>query len=174
MSTEETVVAAAAGAAPSAAPPVDAEQATPAATAAPAAAPPAPEAAPSPTEQDTATAEAVAEQAAATKSTSRKKNTPKQRRPGSKRPVVDRPAPKINRIKEMQLHDKDVGSTEVQIGLLTDRIKHLTAHLQIHPKDKHTNYGLRKLVSQRKRLLKYLAKANPNNHAKVKATLGMR
>lgn len=98
----------------------------------------------------------------------------RQRATVTKKPRLAPPHPKSDRISEMQLHGKDVGSTEVQIGLLTDRIKHLTAHLKIHPKDNHTNYGLRKLVSQRKRLLNYLSHSKPNSHQQVKATLGMR
>ncbi len=78
------------------------------------------------------------------------------------------------RIKQLQRHSKDVGSSEVQIGLLTDRILHLTAHLKNHPKDKHTNYGLRKMVARRKKLLTYLEHTQPEKHTAIKSTLKLR
>ena len=78
------------------------------------------------------------------------------------------------RIKQLQRHDKDVGSSEVQIGLLTDRILHLTAHLKIHPKDKHTNYGLRRMVADRKKLLTYLERTEPAKYTNVKSILNLR
>ena len=84
------------------------------------------------------------------------------------------PMPKLERIAKQRRHEKDVGSSEVQIGLLTDRILHLTAHLKVHPKDKHTNYGLRMLVSRRKRLLKYLEKTKPSTCTELKAALQLR
>jgi small subunit ribosomal protein S15 len=56
--------------------------------------------------------------------------------------------------------DGDTGSPEVQIALLSDRIKHLTAHLQKNKKDCHTKRGLLALVNRRRKLLKYLAKEN--------------
>ena len=64
---------------------------------------------------------------------------------------------RINEIvQEYQLHEKDTGSTEVQVALLTNRITYLTGHLKEHKKDHHSRRGLLKLVGQRRRLLDYL------------------
>ncbi|MCL0054071.1 30S ribosomal protein S15, partial [Dehalococcoidia bacterium] len=59
-------------------------------------------------------------------------------------------------IKEYQRNDKDTGSAEVQVAVLTENIKQLTNHLQTHKKDVHSRRGLLGMVSQRRRLLKYL------------------
>ncbi len=59
-------------------------------------------------------------------------------------------------VQEYQLHEKDTGSTEVQVSLLTERIAELTEHLKAHKKDHHSRLGLLKLVGQRRRLLNYL------------------
>ncbi len=68
----------------------------------------------------------------------------------------------------------DSGSPEVQIALLTQRIRDLTEHLKIHKKDKHTRHGLVKLVSQRKKLIKYLIRTNPEAYPKLIKDLGIR
>lgn len=68
----------------------------------------------------------------------------------------------------------DSGSPEVQIALLTQRIRDLTEHLKIHKKDKHTRHGLVKLVSQRKKLIKYLIRTNPEAYLKLIKDLGIR
>jgi len=57
---------------------------------------------------------------------------------------------------EFQRHDKDTGSSEVQVALLTRRIEELTEHLKLHKKDHSSRYGLLKMVSARRRLLNYL------------------
>ena len=77
-------------------------------------------------------------------------------------------------IAEYRLHDKDTGSTEVQIALLTERIKHLTEHLKINKKDNHTRTGLLKLVGQRKNLLNYLKKTDIDLYRDIKTKLGIR
>ena len=77
-------------------------------------------------------------------------------------------------IAEYRLHDKDTGSTEVQIALLTERIKHLTEHLKINKKDNHTRTGLLKLVGHRKNLLNYLKKTNLESYKKLKEKLQIR
>ncbi|NIP42060.1 MAG: 30S ribosomal protein S15 [candidate division Zixibacteria bacterium] len=59
-------------------------------------------------------------------------------------------------IEHFKLHDKDTGSPEVQIALLSQRINELTLHMHHHPKDFHSRFGLIKLVGQRKKLLNYL------------------
>lgn len=63
-------------------------------------------------------------------------------------------------VKDYQQSENDTGSSEVQIALLSARITYLTAHLKKHAHDFHTRYGLTKLVSQRRRLLKYLKSKN--------------
>jgi len=63
-------------------------------------------------------------------------------------------------VDHFRLHDKDTGSPEVQIALLTQRINELTLHMHRHPKDFHSRYGLIKLVGQRKKLLSYLRNAD--------------
>ena len=66
-------------------------------------------------------------------------------------------------IKEFQRHEKDHGSSEVQISVLTERINHLVEHLKQHKKDHHTRRGLLILVSKRKRLLEYFSKQDPKS-----------
>ncbi len=68
----------------------------------------------------------------------------------------------------------DSGSTEVQVALLTQRIRDLTEHLKIHKKDHHTRRGLLKLVGQRRRLLGYLKKTDITGYRELIAKLGIR
>lgn len=68
----------------------------------------------------------------------------------------------------------DTGSPEVQIALLTERIKGLTEHLKAFPKDNHSRRGLLKLVGQRRRLLAYLVKTDSARYRAVIARLGLR
>lgn len=68
----------------------------------------------------------------------------------------------------------DTGSTEVQIALLTQRIRDLTDHLKTHKKDHHTRRGLLKLVGQRRRLLSYLKKSDIERYRAIIAELGIR
>ncbi len=75
---------------------------------------------------------------------------------------------------EFKLHDSDTGSPEVQIALLTKRIKDITAHLIIHKKDFHTRRGLLKLIGQRRRLLAYLTKKDVTRYRKIIKALGIR
>lgn len=77
-------------------------------------------------------------------------------------------------IAEFQRKEGDTGSTEVQIALLTERIKHLTEHLKAHPKDNHTRRGLLKLVGQRKGLLRYLKETDLEGYRALKEKLGIR
>ncbi len=70
--------------------------------------------------------------------------------------------------------EKDTGSTEVQIALLTERINHLNEHLKVHPKDNHTRRGLLKLVGQRKGLLAYLKKTDIEKFRTLSQELGLR
>ncbi len=68
----------------------------------------------------------------------------------------------------------DTGSPEVQVALLTERIKDLTEHLRQFPKDNHSRRGLLKLVGQRRRLLAYLVKKDASRYRAVIARLGLR
>ena len=77
-------------------------------------------------------------------------------------------------ISEYAVHDGDTGSAEVQIALLTERIKGLTEHLRSFPKDNHSHRGLLKLVGQRRRLLAYLIKKDNARYRAVIARLGLR
>ena len=81
---------------------------------------------------------------------------------------------KKDTIKSLATHDKDVGSTAVQIGLLTDKIAKLAGHFKIAKKDKHSSVGLTKSVNKRKKLLSYLKKKNPNSYQKVLKQLNLR
>jgi small subunit ribosomal protein S15 len=77
-------------------------------------------------------------------------------------------------IGEFRVHDTDTGSPEVQIALLSKRIKYLTEHFKIHKKDHHSRRGLLKLVSQRRRLLNYLMRADVDRYRNVIKRLGIR
>ena len=77
-------------------------------------------------------------------------------------------------ITEYATHEGDTGSAEVQIALLTYRIKHLTEHLKMHPKDNHSRTGLLKMVGERKRLLSYLKKVDIERYRTIIAKLGLR
>lgn len=70
--------------------------------------------------------------------------------------------------------ESDTGSAEVQVALLTQRIRDLTEHLKVHQKDHHTRRGLLKLVGQRRRLLNYLKKTDIERYREVVAKLGIR
>lgn len=81
---------------------------------------------------------------------------------------------KANIIAEYKRGDSDTGSTEVQVALLTQRIRDLTEHLKVHTKDHHTRRGLLKLVGQRRRLLAYLKKTDIERYRAVISQLGIR
>ena len=70
--------------------------------------------------------------------------------------------------------DGDTGSPEVQVALLTERIRSLTEHLRSFPKDNHSRRGLLKLVGQRRRLLNYVAKTDINRYRSLIERLGLR
>ena len=73
-----------------------------------------------------------------------------------------------------ELDPKDTGSTEIQVALLTARIKQLTEHFKTHKKDHHSRRGLLILVSQRRRLLDYLKKKNLTRYRELIKELGLR
>ncbi len=77
-------------------------------------------------------------------------------------------------ISEFRRDAKDVGSPEVQAAILTDRIKALTEHLKVHRKDYATQRGLLAMVSNRSRLLRYLARTDRNAYLALIARLGLR
>ncbi len=77
-------------------------------------------------------------------------------------------------IKEFGRHDGDTGSTEVQVAILTARIKHLTEHLKQHPHDYHSKKGLLKLVGRRKKLLKYLKRKDMEAYLSLINRLGLK
>jgi len=77
-------------------------------------------------------------------------------------------------IKEFQQSDGDTGSPEVQISILTERIKNLTEHLKEHHKDHHSRRGLLIMVGQRRSLLDYLNKKNETRYQDLIKRLGLR
>ena len=77
-------------------------------------------------------------------------------------------------IKSLAINEKDVGSSEVQIGLLTHKIDKLSGHFTKYKKDKHSAVGLRKAVNRRKNLLKYLKKNNIESYNNVLSKLNLR
>ena len=77
-------------------------------------------------------------------------------------------------IKEYQKDASDTGSADVQIALLTARIRHLTEHFKTHKKDHHSRRGLLRLVSQRKKLLSYVKNNDINSYANLISRLGLR
>ena len=77
-------------------------------------------------------------------------------------------------VAEYGRHANDTGSPEVQIALLTQRVRHLTSHLQQHKKDHATERGLLMLVGKRRRLLDYLRKIDNDRYQAVIASLGLR
>lgn len=84
--------------------------------------------------------------------------------PDSKKEIIDR----------FKLHEKDTGSPEVQVAILSNRINYLTDHFKIHKKDHHSRRGLLKLVGQRRRLLNYLRKTDLSRYQNVIKELGLR
>ncbi len=77
-------------------------------------------------------------------------------------------------INEYRRDEKDTGSSEVQIALLTERINELTEHLKVHKKDNHSRRGLLKMVGKRRNLLNYLAKKDENAYKELVKRLGLR
>ena len=77
-------------------------------------------------------------------------------------------------INNLRINSKDVGSSEVQIGLLSDKIDNLTNHFKKNKNDKHSTRGLLKAVNQRKRLLEYLKKRNSESYTKILSKLNLR
>ena len=77
-------------------------------------------------------------------------------------------------IKDLKISSNDVGSSEVQIGLLSEKINNLTNHFKKNKNDKHSTRGLLKAVNQRKRLLEYLKRKNTESYSKILSKLNLR
>jgi small subunit ribosomal protein S15 len=77
-------------------------------------------------------------------------------------------------IQKHKMHDKDTGSPDVQIALLTERVNYLTDHFKKHAKDHHSRQGLLKIVNQRRRLLDYIKRVDPPRYRKLIEELGIR
>lgn len=88
--------------------------------------------------------------------------------------MVLSPEAKKEVIDQFKLHQKDTGSPEVQVALLSRRINYLTDHFKIHKKDHHSRRGLLKLVGQRRRLLNYLKKREVTRYQTIIKELGIR
>ncbi|MCH7714090.1 MAG: 30S ribosomal protein S15 [Chloroflexi bacterium] len=76
--------------------------------------------------------------------------------------------------KEYRLNPKDTGSADLQVAILTERIRQLTDHLRVHKKDVHSRRGLVNMVSKRRRLLKFLTNEDVNRYQALIARLGLR
>jgi small subunit ribosomal protein S15 len=77
-------------------------------------------------------------------------------------------------VSDFKIHDKDTGSPEVQIAILTKRINELTEHLRTHKKDHSSRRGLLKMVSKRNSLLKYLTREDRTRYQQIIGKLGLR
>ena len=81
---------------------------------------------------------------------------------------------KAERFADFKLHEKDDGSTPVQVAVLTHRIRHLTDHLRTFPKDHATRRGLLKMVGRRRRHLIYISRKDPEGYRELIQRLGLR
>ena len=81
---------------------------------------------------------------------------------------------KTSIIEANRTHETDTGSPEVEVAILTERINQLTAHLKVHPNDKHSRLGMYKMVGKRRRLLDYLAKKDIERYRAIIAKLNIR
>ena len=77
-------------------------------------------------------------------------------------------------VKELAMNEKDTGSSEIQIGLLTEKIENLSKHMGKYKKDKHSSVGLLKAVNRRKKLLDYLKKNKIDSYKEVISKLNLR
>ena len=85
-----------------------------------------------------------------------------------------KPKDKKKIVEGHRIHEKDTGSAEVQVALLSKRIEELTDHLKKHSKDNHSRRWLLTMVSKRKKLLEYLSKTNKPGYEKLIKKLGLR
>ena len=79
-----------------------------------------------------------------------------------------------NKTKDVAIHEKDTGSSEVQVALLTEKIENLSKHIKKFKKDKHSSIGLLKAVNRRKKLLEYLKKNKLESYQNVLSKLNLR
>ena len=77
-------------------------------------------------------------------------------------------------IKELAIHEKDTGSSEIQVGLLTEKIQNISKHIKQFKKDKHSSVGLLRAVNRRKKLLDYLKKNKVDSYKNVLTKLNLR
>jgi len=84
------------------------------------------------------------------------------------------PARKQETINDYRTHERDTGSPEVQVALLTQRIAHLTEHLKVHHKDHHSRRGLLQMVGKRRSLLDYLRRKDYDRYQALIKSLGLR
>ncbi len=77
-------------------------------------------------------------------------------------------------INDFKIHDSDTGSAEVQVAILSEEIERLLEHLKVHKKDVHSKKGLLKMVSKRRKLLKYLQKTNETKYIEVAKKVGLK
>jgi small subunit ribosomal protein S15 len=84
------------------------------------------------------------------------------------------PSEKEMLIREFGVHDNDTGSPQVQVAILTERIRQLTEHLKVHKHDEHSRRGLLKMVGLRRRHLKYLSRTDPEAYQDIRQRLGLR
>ena len=82
--------------------------------------------------------------------------------------------PKYANISKFQKHDRDGGSCEVQVSILTQRLEYLALHFKMHPQDTHSQRGMQRMINQRKKLLAYLRKSDLSSYKNVIAELGIR
>ena len=80
----------------------------------------------------------------------------------------------MNKKKELAIHEKDTGSSEVQVAQLSDKIENLSKHIKNNKKDKHSSVGLLKAVNKRKKLLEYLKKNKNDAYKQVLSKLNLR
>ena len=80
----------------------------------------------------------------------------------------------MKKAKELAIHEKDTGSSEVQIALLTEKIENLSKHMKQSKKDKHSSLGLLKAVNKRKKLLDYLKKKKIDSYKNIIEKLNLR
>ena len=80
----------------------------------------------------------------------------------------------MKKVKELAMHEKDTGSSEVQVALLTEKIETLSKHIKQFKKDKHSSVGLLRVVNRRKKLLDYLKRNKIDSHKNVLTKLNLR
>ena len=80
----------------------------------------------------------------------------------------------MNQKKDLEIHEKDTGSSGVQVAQLTDKIENLSQHINKNKKDKHSSVGLLKAVNRRKKLLEYLKKNDNETYKRVLSKLNLR